>query len=93
MLLIDTSTGTVLTAEYCRLLTDSALTNADWEALDGMSDSEASELARERGRPIVPDSQALEAIAELLSAADWTPEHLESVANIVRSTGRVITDL
>jgi hypothetical protein len=54
MLLIDTSTGTVLTAEHCVLLLDDALTEAEWDALDSMSDSEAADLGRLRGTPILP---------------------------------------
>lgn len=54
MLLIDISTGTVLTAEHCVLLPDDALTEAEWDALDAMSDSEAAELGRLRGTPVLP---------------------------------------
>ena len=54
MLLIDASTGTVLTAETCYLLPDDALTEAEWEALDDMSDNEATELGRSRGTPVLP---------------------------------------
>lgn len=52
-LIIDTSTGTVLTAHTCVLVEDSALTDAEWEALDTMTDSEVGEIARERGTPIL----------------------------------------
>ena len=93
MLLIDTSTGTVLTAEHCRLLSDDALTEAEWDAFNDMSDAEASALGRERGRPVVPDAQALDAVAALLSAADWSSDHINTVADMVRATGRTIADL
>jgi len=53
MLLIDTSTGTVLTAEHCVLIPDDALTEAEWDALNDMSDSEAAELGRLRGTPVI----------------------------------------
>ena len=68
MLIIDTCSGTVLAAEHCVLVPDAALTEAEWDALDSLSDSDVSALARERGRPILPDTQALDAVAELLSA-------------------------
>lgn len=58
MLLIDTSTGTVLTASTCVLVPDSALTEAEWEALDTMTDSEVGDLARDRGTPVLQASGA-----------------------------------
>ena len=93
MLIIDTCSGTVLAAEHCVLVPDDALTEAEWDALDAMSDSEVSALARERGRPILPDAQALDAVAELLSAEDWSSDYIEAVADTVRATGRTIADL
>jgi len=44
----------VLTASTCVLVPDSALTEAEWEALDTMTDSEVGDLARERGTPVLP---------------------------------------
>lgn len=93
MLIIDTCSGTVLAAEHCVLVPDDALTEAEWNALDAMSDSEVSALARERGRPILPDTQALDAVAEFLSGEDWSSEYIEAVADTVRATGRTIADL
>ncbi len=52
MLIIDTCSGTVLAAEHCVLVPDDALTEAEWDALDAMSDSEVCDLARDRGRPL-----------------------------------------
>lgn len=52
-LIIDTSTGTVLTAHTCVLVTDDAFSEAEWEELDTMSDSEVGEIARERGTPVL----------------------------------------
>ena len=92
MLLIDASTGTVLTAETCYLLHDDALTEAEWEALDSSSDSECSAIARDRGRPVLLDSAALDAVAELLSSEQWSSDHIEAVADMIRATGRTIAD-
>jgi hypothetical protein len=39
------------------------------------------------------DRDALDAIAKLLSGNEWDSGTLDDVANIVRSTGRVIRDL
>lgn len=92
MLIIDTCSGTVLAAQHCVLVPDDALTEAEWEALDTMSDGEVSDLARERGRPVLPDSQALDAVVALLNAEQWSSDHLDAVADMVRATGRTIAD-
>ena len=93
MIALDAATGTVLAAEHCVLVPDAALTEGEWEELDTMSDSEVSSLAKERGRPVLPDTQALDAVAELLSAADWSSDHLNAVADMIRATGRTIEDI
>lgn len=38
------------------------------------------------------DTDALDTIAELMSGVEWDPDTLEAIADIVRSTGRVILD-
>lgn len=87
-LIIDTSTGTVLTAETCRLVHDSDLSSTEWEALDTMSDSETGELARERGRRIALDDQLVESIADALwgddSDTEWNPDTLDAIADVIR---------
>lgn len=92
-LIICTSTGTVLSAETCRLLQDHDLTEAEWEELDESSDSECSAVARDRGRAVLAESAALDAVAALLSAEEWSSEHIQAVADMVRSTGRTIADI
>jgi hypothetical protein len=39
------------------------------------------------------DGAALDAAAALLSAADWSSDHIDAVADLVRATGRTIADL
>jgi hypothetical protein len=39
------------------------------------------------------DGAALDAVAALLSAVDWSSDHIETVADLVRATGRTIADL
>lgn len=51
-LLIDISTGTVLTAAHCVLLADTDLSSAEWEQLESFSDSEICDIAKERGRKL-----------------------------------------
>lgn len=91
-MLIDISTGTMLTAEHCRLVHDSELSGSEWEELDTMSDSETGELARERGVRLDP-APVLDQIASILSGRDWDPELLEQIAEIVRGTGRIVDDI
>ena len=91
-MLIYISTGTVLTAEHCRLVHDSDLSGSEWEALDTMSDSETGEIGRERGVRIDP-AHVLDQIASILSGRDWDPELLDLIAGVVRSTGRIVDDI
>jgi hypothetical protein len=93
MLIIDICSGTVLAAEHCVLVPDEALTESEWDALDDFTESEVCDLARERGRPVLPDAQALDAVAALLSAADWSSDHLNEVAEMIRATGRTIAEI
>ena len=55
--------------------------------------TQTRDLAKERGRPVLAEKQALDAVAELLSAADWSSDHLNAVADMVRATGRTIEDV
>lgn len=92
-LIIDTSTGTMLTAETCRIVPDDAFTESEWDGMEDRSDSEIAAFGRERGRPILPDAQALDAIARLMSGNEWDTETIEAVADLVTETGRTIADL
>ena len=91
--IICTSTGTMLAAETCRLVPDDAFTEAEWDGMEDRSDSEIAAFGRERGTPVLSDSAALDAVAALLSAEQWSSDHLQAVADMVRSTGRLISDL
>lgn len=93
MLIVDTSSGTVLTAEHCVILSEDDLTESEWEELDTMSDSEVSDLARQRGHSVMTDVQALDAVAELLSAEQWSSDHINAVAEMIMSTGRIVLDV
>lgn len=91
--IIDTSTGTMLTAETCRFVPDNAFTPEEWDSFDDLSDSEISALGRERGRPVLEDSVVLDAVAHFLSAEQWSSDHISAVADMVRATGRTIADI
>lgn len=92
-MLIDISTGTMLTAHNCVLVNSHDLSSSEWDALDGAPDSDIADIGRERGIPLSRDVQALDAIAALLNAEDWSSDHLAAVADMIRSTGRTIEDI
>lgn len=92
-LIIDTSTGTMLTAETCCIVPDDAFTESEWDGMEDRSDSEIAAFGRERGRPVLSDVRALDAIAGLLSGNEWDTETIEAVAGLVTETGRTIADL
>ena len=39
------------------------------------------------------DSEALDAVAALLNAEQWSSDHLSAIADLVRATGRTIADV
>ena len=39
------------------------------------------------------DVQALDAVAELLSAEQWSSDHINAVAEMIMSTGRIVLDV
>ena len=51
-MLIDISTGTVLTAEHCRLVHNDKITASEWNRFDEMSDDESMRIGRECGQLI-----------------------------------------
>ena len=51
-LLIDVSTGTVLTAATCVLVADHDLSSSEWEELQSFSDSQICDIGKERGRQL-----------------------------------------
>jgi hypothetical protein len=47
----------------------------------------STEVNRQRS-----DESAMDEIAKLMSATDWSPDTLDEIASIVRETGREILD-
>ena len=62
-------------------------------SMEDRSDTEIATFGRERGRPVLSDAQALDAIARLMSGNEWDTETIEAVADLVTETGRAIADL
>lgn len=88
--IICTSTGTMLSAESCVIVPDSAFSEEEWDGMDDRSDSEIAAFGRERGRPILAESQALDAVAEFFSATEWSSDLVAAVIDTIRATGRTI---
>jgi hypothetical protein len=72
--LIDVSSGTMLTAHNCVLVSCSDLSESEWDELDNASDSEIIAIGRERGKPLsqlIPtlDPSTITAFGDLLEQA------------------------
>jgi hypothetical protein len=51
-LIIDASTGAVVSASTCYLVADNVFSNDQWEQFETLSDSELSSLARQKGHKL-----------------------------------------
>lgn len=91
--IIDVSTGTMLSAETCRIVPDDAFTDAEWDGMDDRSDSEIAAFGRERGRPFLADSYSMDIIARTLSGSEWNADMIDAIADLIRATGRTIEDI
>ena len=45
------------------------------------------------GEAAIADSVAVEQIHALLDRSEWSPDHLDAIADIIRATGRDINDI
>ena len=83
--IVCTQSGTILRAETCQVLPESALTEDEWED----SDNAIAEYAHERGHPVSKSEQLLNSIADILwgEEADtpWGRETLQAVADVIRA--------
>ena len=85
------STGTILSAESCRLVDDTLI---DYDELEESSDQEIAQRAKECGTPLLPLveelhklRQACAACSALLNAEQWSSDHITAVADVLRSAG------
>lgn len=92
-ILVDTTTGTILNPEGCVLVPESALSEAEWEAFDNSADSDVCAIGKAHGKPLSVEVQALDAVAALLNAEQWSSDYLNAVADMIRATGRTIEDV
>lgn len=91
-LVIDRS-GTMLTAHTCYIVPDDAFSEDEWDQIENFSDSEIARIGAENGRRVSDESDALDIIARTLSGSEWTPDMFDAIADLIRSTGRTISDI
>jgi len=102
--ILDCSSGTFFDASHAVIIDTDALTPKELETLNEGSDSDRVELIWDENNELIPfaedlerwsrpsDRQALDAVAALLNAEQWSSDHIQAVAEIVRGTGREIND-
>ena len=87
-LIIDSSTGTVLTAQSCYFLSDDTFTEEEWEQIDDFSDSEISRIGKENGVNVEKSEGLLQSISEALwgedSDKEWNADTLDAIADAIR---------
>jgi hypothetical protein len=91
---VDKESGTYFNAANARLVFDSAFGTEYDSILDSGSDSEIMEIAEELGTPVLNnDARALTVIASMLSHREWNSDLFDEIAELVRETGRDVTDI
>jgi len=88
-LIIDSSTGTVLTAHSCYFLSDDTFTEEEWEQIDDFSDSEISRIGKDNGVNVEKSEDLLHSISEALwgkdSDKEWnSADTLDAIADAMR---------
>jgi hypothetical protein len=87
-LIIDSSTGTVLTAHSCYFLSDDTFTEEEWEQIDDFSDSEISRIGKDNGVNVEKSEDLLHSISEALwgedSDKEWNADTLNAIADAMR---------
>jgi len=87
-LIIDSSTGTVLTAQSCYFLPDDTFTEEEWEQIDDFSDSEMGRIGKENGVNVEKSEGLLQSISEALWGEDadkeWNADTLDAIADAIR---------
>lgn len=87
-LIIDSGTGTMLTAHTCYLVPDEAFTDAEWEVIENFSDSEIGRIGRENGIPVSQSEQLLHSIADALwgdgADTEWCPDTIQAIADAIQ---------
>jgi hypothetical protein len=84
-LLIDCSTGAVLSADTCCLIPDGAFTSDEWEQIENFSNSEISRIGLDNGVCIDSSEQLLQSIADALwgegADTEWNSDTIQAIAD------------
>lgn len=87
-IIIDSSTGTMLTAHTCYLVPNEAFTESEWEDIESFSDSEIARIGRENGFSIDTSEQLLQAVADVLwgegADTEWNSDTLQAIADALQ---------
>lgn len=87
-LIIDASTGTMLTAHTCYLVPDEAFTESEWEDIENFSDSEIARIGQENGVSIDTSEQLLQAVADALwgegADTEWNSDTIQAIADALQ---------
>lgn len=87
-LIIDSGTGTMLTAHNCYLVPDDAFTESEWDDIENFSDSEIGRIGRENGIPVSKSEQLLQSIADALWGAgadtEWCSDTIQAIAEAIQ---------
>jgi hypothetical protein len=88
-LIIDSSSGTMLTAHNCYLVPDEAFTPEEWEQIEDFSNTEIARIGKENGVCVNTSEQLLQSIADALWGAgadtEWSPDTIQSVADAIQT--------
>lgn len=95
---LDCTSGTFFNAAHAVLIDVDQLPPELEDELNEGSDLDRIGVGETHGQDLEKwsppgDAQALDAVAALLNAETWSSDHLNTVADMVRSTGRTITDI
>lgn len=86
-LVIDTSTGTVLTAEHCVLLHEETLTPEELAKLESDSDADVSEIGKEIGISIIDNDRLIYKIIERIWSdgpdSQWDSATVNDIVKII----------
>jgi len=86
-LIIDSSSGTVLTAHHCYLLPDETFSDEEWEQIDDFSDTEIGRIGRENGVQISKSEELLQSISDALweqgENTEWSSDTIQAIADAI----------
>ena len=89
MTLVIDSTGTMLLASSCYLVTDEAFTPEEWEQIEDFSDTEIARIGKENGVSVNTSEQLLQSIADALWGAgadtEWNSDTIQAIADAIQS--------